>query len=44
MAKFFGLIKKFNGNMDIDYKVKKDIEEFFDHKWSYDRNQAIDED
>lgn len=44
LSKFFGLIKKFNGHVDIKLELKKEIEEFFDYKWSYDRNQGIDED
>jgi hypothetical protein len=43
LSKFFGLIKKFNGNVDIDYRLKREIEEYFDYKWTYDRNQAIDD-
>ena len=43
LSKFFGLIKYFNGNMDLEVGLKKRIEDHFDNKWEFDRNQAIDD-
>ena len=43
LSKFFGLIKRFNGNVDIEVNLKREIEQFFDYKWQFDRNQAIDD-
>ena len=43
LSKFFGLMKKYNGNHDINLDLKHKIEKFFDYKWAYDRNQSIDD-
>lgn len=43
LAKFIGLIKKFNKNLPICQKLKLNIEKFFEYKWEYDKNQAIDD-
>ena len=41
LAKFFGLLHRFNRGKLIDHKLKTDIENFFDYKWSNDKNLAI---
>ena len=33
LSKFFGLLKYLNGHSEIDQKMKKNLEEFFDHSW-----------
>ena len=35
---FFSLMKKLNGNVDIQSNLKKKIELHFDNKWKTDRN------
>ena len=43
LARFFGLMKHFNGDNDIRLDLKRSIEEYFDYRWKNDRNQAIDD-
>jgi len=43
LARFFGLMKHFNGNVDIKLDLKLYIEEYFTYRWANDRNQAIDD-
>ena len=43
LARFFGLLKYFNHNKPLDFKFKKRLEEYFDFKWCFDRNQATDD-
>lgn len=33
LARFFGLMKHFNGNVDIEIGLKVRIEEYFDYRW-----------
>jgi hypothetical protein len=33
LARFFGLMKHFNGNIDIEIGLKVKIEEYFDYRW-----------
>lgn len=44
LTQFFGLLQKFNEDCPISSELIVKIEEFFDYKWSQDRNQAIDDD
>ena len=41
LSKFFGTIKKFNNNIQIDLELKQTIEDFFAYKWSLDKNMAF---
>ena len=41
LSQFFGTLKHFNGNEDIDLRMKRDIERYFDHKWEVDKNIII---
>jgi len=41
LIKFFGTLKKFNGDENIDTKLKTSIEEYFNFKWANDRNLAF---
>ena len=43
LSKFFGLMTRLNDNVPIDIKIIKKIENHFDYKWEFDRNQAIDD-
>lgn len=43
LTQFFGLLQKFNRDQPLDEDFRIKIEAYFDYKWSYDRNQAIDE-
>ena len=41
LLRFFGVIKKFNSNLEIDGSVKKRIEAHFEYKWKNDKNLAF---
>ena len=41
LAKFFGVMRRFNGNVDIKLDLKREIEFYFDYRWSQDRNQSF---
>jgi len=43
LTKFFGMLKHFNNEVDINLNLKKKIEEHFDYKWKNDKNQAYDD-
>lgn len=43
LTKFFQVFARFNGGKQINHSVIKKIEEFFEYKWAFDKNQAIDE-
>jgi hypothetical protein len=36
------VMKKFNGNI-LDLKMKMQLEEYFEHRWSYNKNWSIEE-
>ena len=38
LRRFFLVLKKFNGDKDIDQILKKKIDIHFDNKWKTDRN------
>jgi len=41
LSKFFGTIKKFNNNVQIDMDLKRQIEAYFAYKWTMDKNMAF---
>ena len=41
LAKFFGLIKRFNKNKDLNIDIKSCIQEYFEYKWINDNNLAV---
>lgn len=41
LSQFFGLLKNFNYNVDIDIMFKREIEQYFQHRWQADKCQAI---
>ena len=41
LSKFFGLLRYYNNNTPIKTHLKEEIEEFFDCKWTKDKNQAL---
>ena len=43
LARFFGLIRRFNDNVPLKISLKEQIERHFDYKWFNDKNQAIDD-
>ena len=43
LTKFFCVLKRFNGDKEIDLELREKIELHFDFKWKNDRNQAIDD-
>lgn len=43
LAKFFGLMKRFNKNKDINENLKTRIEQYFVFRWQEDKLQAIDD-
>ena len=42
LSRFFGLINYFNGKEDLDPDLKSKIEEYFDYRWSHDKNMTQD--
>ena len=44
LSKFFGTIKKFNKNVDVDLVLKRQIVAFFAYKWTMDKNMAFKND
>ena len=44
LAKFFGVLKRFNGGIDFNLELKRQMEEYFDYRWSQDRNQCLTSD
>lgn len=42
--RFFGVLKKFNESLPLDIKFRKNIEEYFNYRWSYHKNQAFEGD
>jgi len=42
LSKFFGLITRFNRNQDIDKRLKKEIEDYFEFRWSTNKNWFVD--
>ena len=43
LARFFGTLRHFNEDDDIEFTIKRDIEAFFDYYWSNNTNQAFSE-
>ena len=43
LAQFLGLLTKFNEDVPLPDSFKIKLEEYFEYKWVYDRNQAIDD-
>lgn len=41
LAKFFGVIERFNNNKPFNLELKRKIEEHFDYKWQNDKNAAL---
>ena len=44
LSQFFGLMKKYNKNKEIDIEIRKKIEEYFQFRWVQNRMTAIDDD
>ena len=42
LTKFFQVLKRFNGNKSVNRKFTDKVQAFFEYKWSYDKNLAID--
>jgi hypothetical protein len=43
LAKFFGVIQKFNNGDDLNYELKRKIEAYFEHRWIYNKNIVFSE-
>lgn len=41
LESFFNLLKRFNSEQDLEIALKIRIEEFFQYKWNFDKNNAI---
>ena len=39
---FFGVVRRFNGNIHIDAKIRNEIEGFFEYSWNANPTQALD--
>ena len=44
LSKFFGVIWKFNGDRELNLTLKRQIEDYFDYKWKFDKNIAFSSD
>lgn len=44
LAKFFGVLKKFNYGADIKIELQREIESYFEHRWAFNRNQVFSTD
>lgn len=42
LSKFFGLIKYFNEKEELNKELKTQIEEYFQYRWSHDKNMTQD--
>ena len=38
LARFFGLMKHFNGDVDIRLDLKRSMEDYFEYRWKHDKN------
>lgn len=43
LSKFLGLIQNYNKGIAMNENLKAKIEQYFDYKWKFDKNQAIDD-
>lgn len=43
LSKFFGLMRRYNRNKDINHDLKKRIEDYFQFRWAEFRLTAIDD-
>ena len=41
LARFFGVMKRYNNDIDIDLELKRRIEDYFDYRWANDKNQCF---
>lgn len=41
LSKFFGVLRRFNRNEDLNIKTKEGIEHYFDYKWQVDKNAMV---
>lgn len=41
LSRFFGILKRFNHNEDIDTTFKRKLESYFEFKWENDKNQIL---
>ena len=39
LAKFFGILRNFNYNKDIDLNFKREIEDYFEYRWENDKSR-----
>ena len=44
LAKFFGILRKFNMEKHMGIKMKQEIESYFDYRWDNDKNDVINND
>ena len=42
LSKFFGVLKGFNRQIPFDIELKQRIEQFFDHRWQFDKNSVME--
>lgn len=40
---FFGLMKHFNGGVDLEIEKKRQLEDYFEYRWMTSKNSAIDD-
>ena len=42
LAQFFGILRKFNRNKEVDLQLRREIEKFLQYKWDTDSNYTFD--
>ena len=43
LRKFFGCLKHYNYGVDVDIDKKRQFEQYFEYRWQYNKNSAIDD-
>jgi hypothetical protein len=41
LTRFFGILKKFNHNKDLDSDFRHKVEAYFIHRWNNDKNDVF---
>jgi hypothetical protein len=41
LERFFGVLRRFNGNNEVDMKTKREVESYFEHRIEHEKSKAI---
>ena len=44
LRKFFSCISHYNHGIDMDIQKKREFERYFEYRWQYNKNSAVDDD